>query len=326
MFKNLPMLGLILVLTVAFVRGSFFIVTEGEQAIVLEFGNPKGEALKSAGLYFKPFWREARFIEKRILNWDASSAEIPTNDKKFITVDTTARWQISDPLKFIQTVQNETGALSRLTSIVGSSTQDTISNFNLVDAVRNSNEILVRNKELRQANEKARSKAGNENIDEEIVGEIEAVAVGREQLSIKIVEKARPELKEKFGIDLIDVQIRRIAYNPKVEEKVYDRMISERLRIASKIRSVGKGEQARIQGKTSEEAQTIESEAFRSIQQILGAAESERAAIYATAFNQDTDFYKFYRTLEAYDKSIKEDTSFLFSTESEFLSMLKEQK
>ncbi len=326
MYKNLPILGLTLILTLALARGSFFVVTEGEQAIVLEFGKPKGEPITEAGLNFKPFWREVRYLEKRILNWDGTATEIPSKDKKFITVDTTARWKISDPLRFIQSVQNESGALSRLTSIIAGATQTTISNYNLVDAVRNSNEILQRNKEIRDAITKARSEGVDmNNIEEEVTGEIEPVDVGREKLSLLVADRARADLKG-LGIDVIDVQIRRIAYNPEVEKKVYERMISERQRIASKIRSVGKGEQARIQGKTSEDLQTIESEAFRTVQNILGDAESERAKIYSEAFGKDPSFYQFYRTLEAYDKSIKEDTAFLLSTDSTFLSLLSKKE
>jgi membrane protease subunit HflC len=303
---------------------SAHIVPEGRQAIITQFGRPVGEPLTAAGLYFKvPFIQSVQLVDKRIMSWDGYPNQIPTRDKKYIIVDTTARWRIHDALKFIQTVQNERGAKARLDAILDAIVRDTISNHNLVEAVRNTNSILDY---IQERAEEARKKVASGSIlvaeEEEITGEIEKIQTGREALSGLIAKKAAEELKD-FGITVIDVQLRRIAYEASVEKKVYERMISERKRIAEKIRSIGKGEQAKIQGKTSRDLQRIDSEAYRKAQLTKGKAEAEAIAIYAKALSQDRKFFEFVRTLDAYKKSLKDDTQFILSTESNFLDLLK---
>ena len=298
---------------------STFIVLEGRQAIITQFGAPVGEPITKAGLHFKlPFIQDVRELDSRVLNWDGFPNQIPTKDKKYIIVDTTVRWKITDPLKFIQTVRNESGAKSRLDAILDAITRDTISNHNLVEAVRNTNTIL-------DVIEERRSRPAEEGVivEEQVIGEIEKILVGREQLSDMIAERARQELAD-FGITVVDVQLRRISYEKSVEQKVFERMISERQRIAQKIRSVGKGEQAKIQGKVSRDHQQITSEAYRRVQEIEGKAEAEAYRVYAETLGQDPEFYEFVRTLEAYDKALGPDTHFILSTDSDFLKLFKQ--
>lgn len=306
---------------------SAYIVPEGRQAVITQFGRPVGEPVTASGMHFKlPFIQKVQFVDKRILSWDGYPNQIPTKDKKYIVVDTTARWRIDNALTFIQTVQNERGAKARLDAILDAITRDTISNHNLVEGVRNSNGILDY---IAMKREESRKKLATGEIlvaeEEEITGEIEKIETGRENLSSLIAKKAQQELKP-FGISIIDVQLRRIAYETSVEKKVYERMISERKRIAEKIRSIGKGEQAKIQGKTSRDLQRIESEAYRKAQSVQGKADAESIAIYAKAMSQDRNFYAFLRTMDAYKKSLKDDTQFILSTDASFLEMLKQAK
>ena len=282
-----------------------------------------GEPITESGLHYKkPFIQEVRLVDKRILTWDGFPTEIPTKDKKYIKVDTTARWKVTDALTFIQTVRNEMGARARLDAILDATTRDVISSNNLVEAVRNSNSILEKIKESRKQIQDAKA-SGEAIVEEEISGEVEKISVGREKLSQAIAEAATKELK-KFGIDLIDVQLRRISYEKSVEKKVYERMISERQRIAQKIRSIGQGEKAKIEGRIQKDLKKIQSEAYRKAQTIRGKAEAKATAIYAKEFNKGADFYQFKRSLEAYKKSLKNSsTKLILSSDSEFLKFLK---
>ena len=318
------LLFVVLLLGFIFVKSSYYILTEGKQVIITQFGKPVGDPVTDAGLHFKtPFLQEARYVDKRILEWDGFPNQIPTKDKKYISVDTTARWKVVDALKFIQTVQNERGAKARLDAVLDASTRDVISNHNLVEAVRTSNKILetIQEKEAKLQKDIA---AGKDVIEEEVTGEIEKILSGREKLSVEIAEIARKELSE-FGIDLIDVQLRRISYEASVEKKVYERMISERQRIAEKIRSIGLGEQAKIEGRLGKDLRRIESMAYRKAQEVRGKADAKAAAISAKAFSQNPKFYEFIRSMEAYKNSLKDETNFLLSADSEFLKYIRNQ-
>jgi len=297
-------------------KNTFFVLHEGRQAIITQFGKPVGKPITEAGLHSKkPFVQDVRYVDKRILSWDGFPNQVPTKDKKFIKVDTTARFKIDDALKFIQTVRNKRGAKARLDTILDSATRNVISSHNLVEAVRNSNGIIEK-----VAENKAKKKA--DEIDEEITGEIEEVLVGRESLSKLIAEKADSELAE-LGIKLIDVQLRRISYEKSVESKVYERMISERKRIAAKIRSIGSGEKAKIEGRLEKDLRLIESESYKKAQLIKGRADAKAAAIYAKTFSKDPKFYEFMKSMEAYKNSIKKDTKFILSSDNEFLKFLR---
>lgn len=304
------------------VNSSFYIITEGRQAIVTQFGKPVGLPITKAGVHFKkPFVQDIRYVDKRILNWDGFPNQIPTRDKKYIQVDTTARWLVIDALKFIQTVQNEQGAKARLDTILDGHTRNIISGHNLVEAVRNSDDILEKIKE-KDALIKKRRDRGESILEEEIGGEIDSISIGREKLSQMIVTEADKDL-EALGIKLIDLQLRRISYEQSVEQKVYERMISERQRIAQKIRSIGKGEKAIIEGRLSKDLREIESRAYREAEGIRGKAEALATAIYAKSLNSDPQFYEFMRTMDAYKTSIKPNTKLLLSSQSEFLKYFK---
>ncbi|MBT6325593.1 MAG: protease modulator HflC [Bdellovibrionales bacterium] len=314
-------IGIVIFASLIVAKNAIFTVTEGEQAIVTELGRPV-RAITNSGLAFKiPFFQDIRYVDKRILAWDGFPSEIPTKDKKYIKVDTTARWRIVDTLKFIQTVQNERGAKARLDAILDATTRDVVSNQNLVEVVRNSNAIIDKVKEKKAQLEKNKQD-GNKMIEEEITGEIEPVLVGREKLSSEIARDASKELTS-FGIKLIDVQLRRISYEKSVEKKVYDRMISERQRIAQKIISIGQGERAKIEGRIARDLRRIESLAYKKSEEIKGKAEGISTKIYAKSLNVDPSFFSFQRSLEAYKRSLSKKTNFILSSDSEFLKFIK---
>lgn len=315
------------VLVVFSMNSALYVIPEGRQAVITQFGRPV-QTVKNAGLHFKlPLIQDVRMIDLRILSWDGFPNQIPTKDKKYIEVDTTARWKITDPLKFIQTVQNERGARSRLDAILDGFTRDVISGHNLVEAVRNSNKLNETLEKLKKEVDESSDESKLDEIvkEEEVIGDVEKVNIGRERLSELIIEGAREELKP-LGIELIDVQLKRISYEDSVQQKVYLRMISERERIASKIRSFGKGEEAKIKGKTDKDLKQIQSKAYRKVQNIKGEAESKSISIYANAFNKSPDFYRYIRTLRAYENALSDETKLLLSSESKFWRVLHQGK
>ena len=310
---TLPIAGVVVALIALY--SCTYTVGQWQIAIITQFGKIVGEPILKPGLHFKiPMVQDVRYFDRRILSWDGEPSLIPTQGK-YILVDTTARWRISDPRKFIETVQNEGRAERRITSILEGKTKNIITRYPLVDTVRNTNAIIekVKKRETQKSDEDA----------EMVTGEIDEVTVGREQLQGMITTSARPEINE-LGIELIDVLIRRVAYEPSVEKKVFSRMISERNRIAEKIRSVGKGEKAKIQGKLNLDLKTIESRAYRTAKKLRGDAEGQATKIYADALNQAPEFYEFTKTLEAYKKTMPEKGRFLLSTDSRFFQLLKE--
>lgn len=300
------------------IYSSLYVVPEYEQAIKTRLGEVVGEPVTEPGLHFKvPFLEEVRFLDKRILTWDGTEEQVPTRDKKIIFVDTTARWRIVDPIKFLQTVHSEFQAKVRIGSIIDGETKNVVSKYDLVETVRSTNRIL----EQRKAQDQKRS----EDEQEKITGEIVEISVGREKLSELIVENSRREIND-MGIELIDVLIRRIAYQKDVEQKVYDRMVSERTRIAEKIRSIGKGEAAKIKGTMNLDLKQIQSDAARRSKEITGKADAEAIKIFADALNQDPDFYQFIRSLEVYKSIFKKKGALVLSTNSELFKGLESAK
>jgi len=300
---------LVILVIAAFGSGALFIIDETKQVVITQFGKPVGQPIISAGLHFRtPFVQQAHYFEKRILNWDGDPNQIPTKDKKYIWVDTTARWKIIDALKFLQSVGNEMGAHSRLDDIINSATRDAVTNHLLVDAVRDSNRILE-SKEL-----------GEDAIfaDEAL----ERIEVGRQQLTRAILEKTKV-LAPQYGIEIVDVRIKRVNYVEDVRNKVYDRMIAERKRAAEKYRSEGQGKSAEISGQVGKELKQITSEAYRQAQGVVGKADAEAINIYAQAYSQDPDFYSFLKTLETYQKTIDEKSTIILTTDSDYYKYLK---
>ena len=325
MNKKYALITIVVIIAGILMTASMFIVPEGRQAIITQFGKPIGKSYTKAGLYFKtPFLHVVRYVDKRILSWDGFPNQIPTKDKKYIKVDTTARWRIIDALKFIQTVRSESEAKARLDAILDSATRDVVSNHNLVEVVRNSNSILEKIKEKRKKI-KERKKKGLPILEEDVSGEIEKIHIGRAKLRLMIAKSADTKLSS-FGIQLIDVQLRRISYEKSVEKKVYERMISERQRIAQKIRSIGQGEKAKIEGRLARDLKKIESEAYRKTQIIKGKAEAQSTAIYAKSLTRSVKFYDFIKSMEAYKNSLKGKTKFILSSDSEFLEYLRHIK
>ncbi|SMF11569.1 protease modulator HflC [Pseudobacteriovorax antillogorgiicola] len=298
-----------IVAVVALINSSVYIVNEAQQAIITQFGQIMGKPVTDAGIHFKaPFIQNVSYFDKRILHWDGDPAQVPTKDKKFILVDTTARWRIKDPETFFKAVKNIRLALQRITGILDGKTKNVISNYNLVEAVRNTNDIIEKVKQ------------NDETTDEKVTGEIEPVTAGREKLSQQITAQAQIEL-DSLGIELVDVLITRIAYVQEVEDKVFDRMISERNRIAEKTRSVGKGEEAKILGQMNLDLKEIESDAYRQSQEIMGKADAEAIAIYAESLRGNAEFYEFMRTMDAYKKTLPK-SNLVIGTDSEFLKLL----
>lgn len=287
---------------------SAYIVNETEQVVVTQFGRVVGSPKQAPGLYFKvPFIQEATYFPKNLLQWEGDPGQIPTLDKTYIWVDVFARWKIVDPVKFLQTVNNTIGAQSRLDDIIDPATRNFITSYKLIEAVRSSNRELDT------------QEIGLEDIQKEPV---EKIAMGRDKLTRGILEQAQPKLTP-FGIELVDVKIKRINYVEQVRESVYGRMIAERKQIAEKFRSEGKGEAARILGEKERDLKRISSEAYRSAQEIKGKADAESTRIYAQAYGVDPDFYSFTKSLEVYNEALGENSSLVLSTSAEFLKYLK---
>jgi len=290
---------------------AFFTVDETEQVVITQFGQPIGNAITQAGLYMKiPFIWEIHRFEKRFLKWDGYPNQIPTKDKKYIWVDTTARWRIADPLKFLKSVGNERNAQGRLDDIIDSATRDFISRNLLIEIVRSTNRIT----ELPSSEEEVESEELREKI-----------SIGRKAILSQILESAK-KLTPQYGIELLDVRIKRINYVDQVLKKVYERMISERKRIAEQYRSIGQGKKAEIAGLKEKELRRIRSEAYKQAQEIIGKADAEATRIYAEAYNKDPDFYAFIKTLETYSNTIKGNSTLILSTESDFYKYLKNIK
>jgi modulator of FtsH protease HflC len=302
----------VLLAVLLFAVGAVYTVDETQQVVVTQFGKPIGEPITEAGLRFKiPFIQQANYFEKRILQWDGHPNQIPTRDKRYIWVDTTAKWVISDALKFLQSVTNEAGAHARLDDVVDSATRDFVTGHNLVEAVRNTNRLME---------EDIIAAAGDEFIIFE--DNIEEIDIGRDRLTREILAQAS-KITPQYGIELIDVRIKRINYVKEVQERVYERMISERKRAAEQYRSEGQGRRAEIQGQTIKELNQIESEAYRVAEEKKGEADAEAARIYAEAYNNDPEFYGFLKTLETYKDTVDKDTAIILSVESEYYEYLK---
>ena len=290
-----------------------YIVDETEQVVVTQFGKPVGDAITTPGLKFKmPFIHTTHFFDKRYLEWDGDPNQVPTKDKKFIFVDTYARWQITDPLQFYKRMTNERSAYSRLDDILDGETRNYIAKHNIEEAVRSSN--------------RTPQSAGI--AGEMIVDSLMAISVGRDKIQ-EMIQKASNEQAKELGIAILDFRFKRINYDKDVETQVYERMKSERYRIADKFKSEGQGEASRINGEKDRELKTIVSEAYKTAEEIKGDADAEAAAIYASAYNktpQARQLYSFLKSMEAYEKTFDGQTHIILSTDSEFYKYLKEMK
>ena len=308
-FAGAVLLGLVLLL-------SLFTVRQTEQVIITQFGRPMGEPITEPGLHFKlPFIQEVNRIDKRYLAWDGPMVEMSTKDKTYIQVDTFARWRITDPMQYFLRLRDERSAQSRLEDILGSETRTVVARHELIEVVRT---------------EKQRKPLQDENAAATLsgvgaLGVLRPIQFGRAELEKNIFESAAPKLAE-FGIELLDIRIKRLNYNPEVLERIYQRMISERLQIAQRFRSEGEGEAARISGKKDRDINEIESTAYKRVQEIRGESDAKATEIYARAYTQKpqaADFYRFTKSMETYRKIIGSEATVVLSTNSDLFSLLK---
>jgi modulator of FtsH protease HflC len=287
---------------------SIYTVSETEQVIRTQFGRPVGGVINRPGLHVKlPLVQDVHRFDKRWLEYDGDANEIPTRDKKYIWVDTYARWRITDPLRFYQAVRDERGGQSRLDDIVDGETRNAVASFDLIEIVRSSNRAFQVTEEL----------AG--------IGSAEAmarVATGRNRIAAIILEKAARVTPE-FGIELVDVRFKRISYVETVQQKVFERMVSERKRIAERSRSEGQGRAAEIRGQKERDMLAASSSGYKSAQELKGAADAQATTIYARAYGRDPELYQFLKSMETLNATMDEKAWLILSTDSELLRYLK---
>jgi membrane protease subunit HflC len=303
-------ISLVLVIVVVIgLRSTLFIVNEYDQVIITQFGEPVGDPIIAPGLKFKvPFIQKIHRFDKRFLEWDGDVAELPTKDKVFIKVDTYARWRISDPLLYFQRLRNESVAQTRLDDILDGETRKAIANHNLIEVIRSTNRTPERDESV---------------LD--LAGDLGEIQTGREAIRAEVLTAGKRRTSD-LGIEVLDVQFKRINYGPQVLQDVHARMISERQRIADRFRSEGQGERAKILGDMERELKRITSEAYREAEEIRGRADAAATDIYAQAFNQSADsrsFYEFLKTMATFEKTVDAETWLLLSTDGDFYRFLK---
>lgn len=301
--------GVILVVLVGLAMvlySSTYIVDETQQVIITQFGDPVGDAITEPGMHFKmPFIQQANFFDRRFLEWDGDANQVPTRDKRFIWVDSYARWRISEPLRFFQRVRDELGAQSRLDDILDGETRNAVARHDLVEVVRSTN---------RQPDPSLVE-------SEEETAVLETVERGRQEIIAAVLETARARTSD-LGIELIDFQIKRINYVEEVRRDVFRRMIAERNRVAERYRSEGEGEAARIRGERERDLSRIQSEAYRTAQELQGAADAEATRTYAEAYNRDASFYAFMKSLETLEETADSNSTLILSTDADLLEYL----
>lgn len=298
------------------VLGCFYAVHQTEQVIVTQFGKPVGEPTTDPGLHFKlPFIQEVNRIDKRFLEWDGLPVAIPTRDKTYIHVDTYARWRIEDPKTYFVRLHDERSAQSRLEDILGSETRNAIAKHDLIEIVRTDKD--------RKPMVDESLKVGPVGIG--TIGVLPPIAYGRLKIEAEIKTAAAVKLAE-FGVQLLDLRLRRVNYNPDVLDRIYQRMISERRQIAQRFRSEGEGEAARIAGNKERDLNEIQSTAYRKVQEIRGQADAKATEIYARAYTQNAqaaEFYAFLKSMETYRKVLTKDSTLVLSTDSDLFNLLK---
>jgi membrane protease subunit HflC len=309
-------IGVVAIALIVVIFSAAYVVDETEQVVVTQFGKVVGEPISEPGLKFKiPVIQMANYFPKNLQEWDGDPGQIPTLGKTYIWVDTFARWKIVDPVRFLESVATVQNAQGRLDDIIDPAVRNFVTSYSLIETVRKTDrkmdtfEIGIMEDEGEQDKLATKYK----------------IKVGREKITRGIMEQAQPKLKN-FGIELVDVKIKRINYVEQVRRSVYDRMIAERKQIAEKFRSEGKGEAQKIRGDKEKELKLITSEAYRKAQKIKGGADAEATRIYAGAYGVDPEFYSFIRTLEVYGETMDGDSSLILSTDSEFLKYFKSMR
>jgi membrane protease subunit HflC len=302
-------------LAIFLLMSSTYTVSEVEQIIITQFGKPVGEPITGAGLKVKiPFIQDVNPIDKRVLEWDGSSSDMPTKDKLYISVDLFARWRITDPLQYFLRLRDERSAQSRLDDILGSETRNSVAKHELIEIIRTTKDRIPLRDVLLTGSEQELN-----------MGSLVPIQKGRKLVEQEIFTAAAEKVQV-FGIELLDIRFKRINYNDSVRPKIYDRMISERRQIAERFLSEGNGEAARIRGNRERDLNKIQSEAYRQVEEIRGVADAKATEIYASAYNQSreaVEFYEFTRTMQSYKSIIGENTTLVLSTDSELFKFLK---
>jgi len=305
----------IIIITLIFVvvalisaNASLYVVDVRVQAVVTQFGKPV-RMVTAPGLYVKaPFIQEIRYFDKRLLDWNGEPSDILTRDKENIGVGTWARWRISDVLKFYTSLGTEERGQRVLDEVIESAVKNVVSAYTLKEVLRNSNRKLeYTTKELEDA----------EDIKKVLIN------MGRDKIVAEIRKMAARALEERYGIDLADVRIKYINYVEAVIPKIYDRMRSERIRIANKYESEGRKEEAEILGSMKRELERIESEGYRTAEEIKGKANAEALRIYAEAYEKAPEFYSFTKTLETYESTFNKQTHLILTTDGDYFRYLK---
>ena len=289
---------------------SAYTVSETDQVIITQFGEPVGDPVVTPGLHFKfPFIQRTNVFDKRFLEWDGSPNQVPTKDRRFIWVDTYARWRITDPLLFFQRLRDERGTQSRLDDVLDGETRNAVASHDLIELVRSTNrnpdDVLIDSEE------------------EAVI--LERLERGREEITREILNTAAGRTAD-LGIELLDLRLKRINYVEEVQQDVFARMIAERQRVAEQFRSEGQGESARINGERERELAQIQSEAYREAEELRGEADAAATGIYAEAYNRDADFYAFTKSLETYELTMDPSTIFILGTDSELLRFLEQPR
>lgn len=312
--KNIVYAIIMVVLFLVVYYGSpIYTVDETEQVIITFFGKPVGETINTPGLKFKiPFFNKVNKFPKNLLEWDGDKGQVPTKDKTFIWVDVFGRWRIAEPLTYLEKVRDETVAQHILDGILDAAVRNLITSNLLIETVRNTNREMVLD-ELRD-----RASESEDNVDSMKIN----IKLGRSGMSKAILDQARPKLKE-FGIELVDIQFKRINYADEVLRDVYDRMIAERRQIAEKYRSEGRADSKRIAGRKEKALKKITSTAYKTVQEIKGEADAEATRIYASAYNRDPEFYSFVKTLDLYKESFDSTSTVIMSTKSDMMKYFK---
>ena len=308
MNRNMQTLAILALVGSILLGSSLYTVTEIDQVIITRFGEPVSDPITSPGLHFKtPFVDTVNRFEKRFLEWDGIPNQVPTRDRRFIFVDTYARWRIIDPLRYLETLQGaELTARSRLADILDGETRNAIARYDLIEIVRTSN----------------RQPADTTTNPQEEQETLEQISTGREQITREILNAATAAVSG-FGIELLDLQFKRINYVPEVQQDVFARMIAERQRIAEEFRSEGQGESARIQGERERDLAQIQSEAFREAEELRGTADAEATEIYAAAYGRDAGFYAFTKAMETYERTMDPSTVVILGTDNDLLRFLE---
>ena len=310
MNRSTIILTVVLLAALVLLNQTAYTVSETEQVIITQFGELVGDPVVAPGLHFKiPFIQLTHVFEKRFLEWDGIPNQVPTKDKRFIRVDTYARWRIADPRQFFLRVNNELGARSRLDDILDGETRNSVARHDLIELVRSTN----RNPEDVQL----------ESEEETVI--LDKIERGRQEVALEILNAATGRTSD-LGIEILDIRFKRINYVEEVQQDVFARMIAERQRIAQQFRSEGQGEAARIDGERERELSQIQSEAYREAEVLRGEADAEVTRVYAEAYERDAEFYAFTKSLETYEVTMDPSTVFILGTDSELLRFLRQPR